>query len=157
LRSTQNMQGFISVPFKTESAHGLKQVNGLAKFSAAGVVLEFEAKLFGVIGGGVKEVQLAKSDILDIKFRKGLLKRFAKIEIRTTTYSKLAELPHSDGKLTLKITPIDFDRAREAVAHLDSSEMPPVDRLNPPERVPVSSLFDGSEDDTNKLKGADWR
>ena len=145
------MQGFISVPFKTESAHGLKQVNGLAKFSAAGVVLEFESKLFGVIGGGVKEVRLAKEDILDIKFRKGFMKRFAKIEIRTTTYSKLSELPNSDGKLTLKIIAADFERARDGVAHLDSSHTPAAEQLPAPERVPVSSLFDGSEDDTKGL------
>jgi hypothetical protein len=150
------MQGFVSVPFKAESAHGIKQVNGLAKFSAAGVVLEFESKLFGVIGGGVKEVRLAKEDLLDIRFRKGFMKRFAKIEIRTTTFSKLAELPQNDGKLTLKIAPADFERAREAVAHLDSSKMPPTyNHLTPPARVSVSSLFDGSEDETRAFTDAD--
>ena len=66
-------QSFISVPFKAES--GLSQVNGVAKFSSAGVVLEFESKLFGIIGVGVKEVRLHKEDILDLKFRKGVLKR----------------------------------------------------------------------------------
>jgi hypothetical protein len=40
------MQGFTTIPFKTESEHGLTKVNGVAKFSSAGVVLEFEAKLF---------------------------------------------------------------------------------------------------------------
>ncbi len=145
------MPGFVSVPFKSESAHGLKQVNGLAKFSAAGVVLEFESKLFGVIGGGVKEVRLAKEDILDIKFRKGFMKRFAKIEIRTTTYSKLSELPSSDGKLTLNIIAADFERARDGGALLDSSHTPTAEQLPAPERVPVSSLFDGSEDDTKGL------
>ena len=80
------MQSFTSVPFKTESAHGLKTVNGVAKFSSAGVVLEFESKLFGIIGGGVKEVQIRKEEILDIKFRKGLFKHGSKIEIRTKTF-----------------------------------------------------------------------
>lgn len=145
------MQGFVSVPFKAESAHGITSVNGLAKFSAAGVVLEFEAKLFGVIGGGVKEVRLAKADILDIKFRKGVMRRSAKIEIRATTYSKLAEFPNNDGKIVLKIMRADFDRASDAVAHLDSSQLPTPDHLPPPERVPVASLFDGSEDDTQNL------
>ena len=66
------MQTFTSVPFKTESEHGLTQVNGVAKFSSAGVVLEFESKLFGLIGGGVKEVRLPKDEILDVKFKKGV-------------------------------------------------------------------------------------
>ncbi|HVF45940.1 MAG TPA: hypothetical protein VNA17_00090 [Pyrinomonadaceae bacterium] len=48
------MQSFTSVPFKAETNHGLSSVNGVAKFSSAGVVLEFESKLFGIIGGGVE-------------------------------------------------------------------------------------------------------
>ena len=50
------MNGFTSIPFKTES--GLSSVNGVAKFSTAGIVLEFESKLFGMIGTGVKENQI---------------------------------------------------------------------------------------------------
>src|SRR5215217_4366064 len=112
------MQGFTTVPFKTESAHGLSQVNGVAKFSSAGVVLEFESKLFGLIGAGVKEVRLSKDEILDVKFRKGIFKRGARIEIRTQTFSKLAELPSKDGKLTLKLVHDDFDRGQLAVEQL---------------------------------------
>ena len=33
------MQNFTSIPFKTES--GLSQINGVAKFSGAGIVFEF--------------------------------------------------------------------------------------------------------------------
>jgi len=85
------MANFVSVPFKTES--GLSHINGVAKFSGAGVVLEFESKLFGLLPGGVKEVRVPLGDILDVKFRKGFFKRGAKIEIRTKTFAKLAELP----------------------------------------------------------------
>src|SRR5688500_7332812 len=125
------MQSFTSVPFKAETNHGLSSVNGVAKFSNAGVVLEFESKLFGFIGGGVKEVRLPKEDILDVKFRKGIFKRLAKIVIRTKTVTKLAELPHSDGKLTLNLIRDDFERAREAVAQLQrdmasqAAQLPP--------------------------------
>ena len=104
------MQNFISIPFKTES--GFSSVNGVAKFSGAGVILEFESKLFGVLPGGVKEVRLPIEELLDVKFRKGFLKRGAKIEIRTKTFAKLAELPSKDGKLTLKLVADDFDRAK---------------------------------------------
>src|SRR5687767_11253037 len=145
------MQGFASVPFKTESAHGFKTVNGVAKFSSAGVVLEFESKLIGIIGGGVQEVRLAKDDILDVKFRKGVFKHGAKIEIRTKTFSKLAELPNQDGKLTLKLVRDDFERGRSAVEQLQKDLTAHAEALPPP-RTPVSDLFlEEDEDETVQL------
>ncbi|MEO6050478.1 MAG: hypothetical protein ABIP78_04010, partial [Pyrinomonadaceae bacterium] len=110
------MQSFISVPFKTES--GISSVNGVAKFSSAGVVLEFESKLFGIISNGVKEARLSVSEILDVKFKKGVFKRGAKIEIRTKSMAKLSELPNREGKMTLKLRADDFERGRDAVAEL---------------------------------------
>ncbi|MGH9946347.1 MAG: hypothetical protein ACRD6X_04035 [Pyrinomonadaceae bacterium] len=146
------MQSFTSVPFKTETHHGLSSINGVAKFSAAGIVLEFEAKLFGLIGGGVKEVRLAKGDILDVKFKKGIFKRSAKIEIRTITFTKLAELPNSDGKLTLNIVRDDIERSEAAVAQLQKEISEYVESLPPPQ-TPVSALFaDESEDETKLLE-----
>lgn len=145
------MQTFTSVPFKTESEHGLTQVNGVAKFSGAGVVLEFESKLFGLIGGGVKEVRLAKDEILDVKFRKGVFKRGAKIVIRTKTFSKLAELPSSEGKLTLKLVRDDFERGQAAVEQLQKDLAQHAESLPPP-RTPVGQLFeDDTEDETIPL------
>lgn len=141
-------QNFISIPFKTES--GKSHVNGVAKFSSAGVILEFESKLFGILPGGVKEARLPIEDILDIKFRKGLFKRGAKIEIRTKTFAKLAELPNKDGKLTLKLVPDDFDRARDAVDRLQRDLAEYTSELPPP-HSPVSELFDESEDETKRL------
>ena len=52
-------QNFISVPFKAESAHGLTNATGIAKFSGAGVVLEFESKIIGLISSGVKDCPAA--------------------------------------------------------------------------------------------------
>lgn len=141
---------FTSVPFKTESAHGFTSVNGVAKFSSAGIVLEFEAKLFGLISNGVKEARLATDEILDIKFKKGVLKRGAKIEIRAKSLLKLNEFPNSEGKLTLKIQAEDFERARDAVAKLQKDMADEAASL-PPYHTSVSSLFDGSEDETQKL------
>jgi hypothetical protein len=140
-------QSFISVPFKAES--GLSQVNGVAKFSGAGVVLEFESKLFGIIGVGVKEVKLAKEEILDLKFRKGILKRGAKIEIRTRTFAMLAQLPNKDGKLTLKLLPEDYDRALKAVRRLHRAIGEHPDTSMPP-HSPVSRLFEDETDDQTK-------
>ena len=146
------MQSFTTVPFKTESAHGLTQVNGVAKFSSAGVVLEFESKLFGLIGDGVKEVRLAKDEILDVKFRKGVFKHGAKIVIRTKTFTKLAELPSSDGKLTLKLVRDDFERGQGAVEQLQKDLTAHAESL-PPAHTPVSQLFEEeSEEETRQLK-----
>ena len=142
------MQSFTSIPFKTES--GLSSVNGVAKFSSAGVVLEFESKLFGILPGGVKEARLPLAEILDVKFRKGFMKRGAKIEIRTKTFSTLSQLPNSDGKLVLKLVPDDFERARQAVAKLQKDLAEQNESL-PPTHTPVSVLFDESEDDTKRL------
>jgi hypothetical protein len=152
------MQGFTTVPFKTESAHGLKTVNGVAKFSSAGIVLEFESKLFGIIGGGVPEVRLPKEEILDVKFRKGLFKHGAKIEVRTKTFTKLVELPNQDGKLTLKLVRDDFDRGRVAVDQLQKDLAEYADSL-PPQQTSVSQLFqeDESEDETRQLSAKEDR
>lgn len=128
----------------------MSQINGVAKFSSAGVVLEFESKLFGLISNGVKEARLATDEILDVKFKKGVLKRGAKVEIRVKSLAKLNELPYKDGKLTLKIQSEDFERARDAVAKLEKDMADEAASL-PPYHTSVSSLFDGSENETKKL------
>jgi hypothetical protein len=143
------MQGFITVPFKTESEHGLTKVDGIAKFSSAGVVLEFESKLLGLIGGGVKEVRLPIGEILDVKFRKGVFKRGAKIDIRMKTFAKLAEVPNKDGKLTLKLGRDDFERGQSAVEQLQKDLNQHSESLPPP-RTPVGELFEEQSDDETK-------
>lgn len=142
--------GFTSVPFKTES--GLSQVDGIAKFSAAGIVLEFESKLFGIIKDGIKEARIPLDDILDVKFRKGFLKIGAKVEIRLKDLSKLSKLPNRDGKVTLKIKKDDFERAKEAVGKLQK-DMSEYQELLPPTHTPVSRLFDESDEETKDLDG----
>lgn len=144
------MQTFNSVPFKADKYHGLSEVNGLAKFSGAGIVLEMEAKLFGLISDGVKEARLPISEILDIKFRKGFLKRFAKIEIRTRSLAAMADLPNEGGKVILKIKAEDHDRARKATERLQRDLLTYEADL-PPTHTPVSVLFDPAEDETKKL------
>ena len=139
-------QSFTSIPFKTES--GMSQINGVAKFSSAGVVLEFESKLFGIIKAGVREVRIPLAELLDIKFRKGVFKRGARIELRTTTFSKLSELPYKDGKLTLKIERDDFERGEQAVTRLQKEMSEHAESL-PPAHTPLSQLF---QDETEEVK-----
>lgn len=145
------MQNFISVPFKSESSHGLAQVDGIAKFSPAGIVLEFESKWVGLIKTGVKEVRLPLGEVLDVKFRKGFLKRFARIEIRMTTFAKLSELPNENGKITLKLTTDDFERGAEAVARLQR-DMAGYKEIEPPVQTPVSLLFEEQDDESETRK-----
>lgn len=138
------MQSFTSIPFKTETAHGLSSINGVAKFSSAGIVLEFESKLFGILPGGVKEVRVPIGELLDVKFRKGIFKRLAKIEIRTRTFAKLAALPNDNGKVTLKLQRDDYERAENAVAAIQKHLAEHQESLPPPQ-TPVTSLFEDDE------------
>src|SRR5688572_608992 len=142
------MANFISVPFKAES--GLSQIDGIGKFSSAGVVLEFESRLFGIIKGGVKENRIAVDEILDVKFRKGVFRRGARIEIRLKSFSRLSEFPNSDGKITLKLSRDDFQRAEEAVLKLQKAMSEHHESL-PPTHTPVSRLFDETEEDSKEL------
>ena len=89
-------------------------------------------------------------ELLDVKFRKGMFKRGAKIEIRMSSFSTLAQLPNKEGKLTLKLEADDFDRARDAVDKLNKDLADHRSSL-PPTHTSVSSLFDHSEDETVPL------
>jgi hypothetical protein len=142
------MQNFISVPFKTES--GLSQFDGMGKFSPAGIVLEFESKFLGLIKSGVQENRIALDEILDVKFRKGFFKAGAKIEIRLKSFTRLSELPSSDGKITLKIKRQDFELAKEAVERLNKNLTEHRADL-PPAHTPISVLFDEGEAETKEL------
>jgi hypothetical protein len=139
------MQSFTSVPFKIDD--NFSQVAGVAKFSRAGVVLEFESKLFGIIKSGVKEVRIALNEILDVKFKKGMFKRGARIEIRLKSFAKLNEVPNRDAKITLKLERDDFERGAQAVERLHKDLSEHQESL-PPAHTPVSRLFDESEDET---------
>jgi hypothetical protein len=142
------MQGFITVPFKADD--GLSQIDGMGKFSSAGVVLEFESKLFGIIKSGVKENRIAVDEILDVKFRKGFFKLGARIQLRLKSFARMSEFPNKDGKITLKIKREDFNRAEEAVVRLQR-EMDDLVQSLPPAPPPASRLFDESEADTREL------
>ena len=61
--------GYISIPFKTDSENGLASVNGIAKFSAAGIVFEFEKKLLGIFGQ-IVEMKLPISEVLYIRYKR---------------------------------------------------------------------------------------
>lgn len=150
---------FISVPFKAASGSGVTEYNGIAKFSPAGIVFEFDSVVFGLIGGEVKEVRVALDEILDIKFRKGIYKIFAQIQLRLKSFTKLSQLPNYSGKVKLKIKREDFELAQKAVeqtlqyitandslaleGNTDSKEQ------LPPVQTSVNELFDTEKLDKN--------
>ncbi|MGI8555627.1 MAG: hypothetical protein ACR2LT_04645 [Pyrinomonadaceae bacterium] len=138
--------GFISVPFKTKS--GVSQIKGIGKFSAAGIVLEYEGKIFGVIKSGIKESRLALEDILNVKLRKGVFKIGAKIEIRTKSFAKLSETPNRNGKIILDIRRENFGLAQDAVIKLQK-DLIEQQAAPPPPHTPVTRLFT-EEDEADK-------
>ncbi|NNF00022.1 MAG: hypothetical protein HKN25_13455 [Pyrinomonadaceae bacterium] len=143
-------QNYISVPFKAES--GITEYNGVAKFSAAGIIFEFEGKYFGLIGEEVKEVRVALEEILDIRFRKGIFKLFTRIHLRLKSFTKLSELPNEGGKIKLNIKRRDFELAQKAVedtlqylSGVDKSALDTENETNeqlPPPKTSVNELFD---------------
>ena len=142
-------ENFTSVPFKIDD--NFSQIAGVGKFSAAGIVLEYEGKIFGIIKSGVKESRIALDEILDVKFKKGVFRRGARIEIRLKSLTKLNEVPNRDGKITLKLERDDFERGEEAVLRLQK-DVNEYQESVPLKRTPVSRLFDESEEETKELE-----
>lgn len=151
--------GFITVPFKSDSSSGLSESSGMAKFSNAGIVIEYESKILGLFKGEVKEVRISPEDLLDFKFKRGVWKFFSSIHLRFTNVEKMNQLPNENGKVKLKIKREDFELAETAANFFISILNPPENEL-PPSQTPVAQLFEGDEDkyktsdlkETNKLK-----
>jgi hypothetical protein len=144
------MQKFISVPFSVDAMHGLSKVEGVAKFSSAGIVLEFEAKILGLMQTGVKEVRLPKVDLMDVKLKSGVfdskLERMlsTKLEIRLNNFAKFSELPYENGKVSLKIKRQDRERAENALQLLEAE-------LIDENQLPLTSVNELFDKETKQL------
>lgn len=148
------MQNFIIVPFKAESEHGITTVEGIAKISRAGVILEFESKIVGLVSQGLKEVRLPAGEILDVEFRKGILKRSAKIVIRMKSLGSLGDMPNTGGTITLKIKRADLERGQEAVMRLSGQDaaavvLPEQNEPEHPQLSPVNRVIAERQDDVD--------
>ena len=129
---------FITIPFKIEGAHGgFAVVNGMAKISRTGIVLEFEAKIFGMMKTGIKEVRVALKEIEDAKNKRRFFRHT--LEIWLNNFKTLSEIPTKDGRIILQISKDDRLRAEEAIRILHSakSESDALEIL----QTPVSRLF----------------
>ena len=144
-------QAFTAIHFKAEGWPNY--ANGIAKFSAAGIILEFESKFLGIFSNGVKEIRVSLSDIHSVKFKGGFLKVGARIVLRLNSIAKSTKLPNDNGKIVLKIPREDAEQARVAIAKLDK-DMREYSAQLPPPQASVSELFldETSEKDTQKLE-----
>ncbi|MEO6587912.1 MAG: hypothetical protein ABIP06_01175 [Pyrinomonadaceae bacterium] len=138
---------FITIPFKIEGAHGgFSVVNGMAKISRAGIILEFEAKIFGMMKTGVKEVRVPINEIEELQIKK----RFFKftLEIWLNDFKTISEIPNKDGRIVLQISKGDFARAEQGikVLRLARAEKDALEML----QTPVSRLFGNDTEDENE-------
>jgi hypothetical protein len=139
---------FITIPFKIEGAHGgFSIVNGMAKISRAGIVLEFEAKVFGLMKTGIKEVRVALKEIEDIRNKRRFF-RYT-LEIWLNNFKTLSEIPNKNGRIILQISKDDRLRADEAIRilHNAKSEKDALEIL----QTPVSRLF-GDDEELKELE-----
>jgi len=150
--------GFISVPFKIEGeSSGFTHAEGIAKFSSAGIVLEFETKFLGLMKTGYKDIRIPKSEIMDVKLVSGffntkLEQLFTnKIILRLNNFLTMSEVPTTKGAIVMKIQRGDRERAEAAIAALASQ--PQLEESSEEELPPagVRALF-GDEADTKELE-----
>lgn len=134
---------FITIPFKIEGAHGgFAVVNGMAKISRVGVVLEFEAKIFGMMKTGIKEVRVPLEEIEDILISRKFFRHA--LEIWLNNFRTLTEIPNKDGRIVLHISKADRQRAIEAAKILETAKSERAAREIL--QTPVSRLFDETSD-----------
>ena len=141
-------KGFVSIPFKIEGEHGISRIEGLAKFSQAGIVLEFEKKFLGMFETGVKEVGIPLAEIESVRFKKGILKFGAKIEVRVNNLSKLSDLPTKNGRIALGVAREDHADAQTVVSNLENL-LNDAKGISPTELRP---MFDDTNSETKELK-----
>lgn len=144
-------QAFTAIHFKAEGWPNY--ANGIAKFSSAGIILEFESKFLGVFSNGIKEVRVSLADIHSVKFKGGFLKVGARIVLRLNSIAKSTKLPNDNGKIVLKVSRDEAEQARNAIAKLDKDMLEAAAQLPPP-HASVSELFleASTEKETQKLE-----
>ncbi len=138
---------FTPIPFTNDS--GLTKFSGLAKFSSAGVIFEYESKFLGLFGSYVKEVRIERNEIAEIKFKRGMFKYGASITIVLNSLKKVSELPNKDGRIIINVKREDFNRAERAIEAISDKSVPDkAVESGEPKRVTVGELFEESSRDS---------
>jgi len=142
---------YISIGFKIDGSQtgGFKTVDGMAKISPAGIVIEFEAKIFGIMKTGIKTVTIPLHEIEQIRVNKKFFKHT--LEIWLNNFRTLSEVPNKDGRIILQISKADRNRAEQA-AHVLQTSKSETDALEILQ-TPVSRLFDDDEETNGLNKG----
>jgi hypothetical protein len=140
---------FISIAFKIDGSQtgGFKTVDGMAKISPAGIVVEFEAKIFGIMKTGVKEVRISLAEIEEVRVNRKFFKHT--FEIWLNNFKTLSDIPNKNGRVILQISKEDRPRAEQAARVLQTarSETDAMEIL----QTPVSRLF-GDDDETKETE-----
>jgi len=135
---------FISIAFKIDGSQtgGFKTVDGMAKISRAGVVVEFEAKIFGIMRTGIKEVRIPLAEIEEVRVGRKFFRHT--LEIWLNNFRTLSEIPNKTGRIILQISKADRPRAEQAARILQTArnESDALEIL----QTPVSRLFDETEE-----------
>ena len=135
---------YISLSFKIDGSQtgGFKTVDGMAKISRAGIVIEFEAKIFGIMKTGIKEIKIPLAEIEEVRVSKKFFKHT--LEIWLNNFRTLSEIPNKDGRIILQISKADRTRAERAASVLQTArnETDALEILN----SPVSRLFGDDEE-----------
>ena len=135
---------FISISFKIDGSQtgGFKTVDGMAKISRAGVVVEFEAKIFGIMRTGIKEVRIPLAEIEEVRVGRKFFRHT--LEIWLNNFRTLSEIPNKTGRIILQISKADRPRAEQAARILQTArnESDALEIL----QTPVSRLFDETEE-----------
>ena len=112
---------YISIGFKIDGSQtgGFKTVDGMAKISPAGIVIEFEAKIFGIMKTGIKEIKIPLAEIEEVRVSKKFFKHT--LEIWLNNFRTLSEIPNKDGRIILQISKADRTRAERAASVLQTA------------------------------------
>ena len=109
-----------SVPFSISDAYeGLADVDGLARFDADVLTLEFQTKdaFFGLIKSNVQHVQLSLTDLASVHFAKKMLR--ATLTLRVHSLALVEKIPGvSRGEIKLR-----FARKHRDEAHALASQL----------------------------------
>lgn len=118
---------FISFMFSVPDVHhGFAAVDGIARASRYGLILEFETKYLGLLKSGVKEVGISISEIESVNLKEGWLR--TEIVVKARSLRTLTEIPGShQGRVKLRVSRREKEIAKQVVSilmlHISESEI----------------------------------
>lgn len=108
----------LPLPFSVARVHaGLSEATGLARMTEAGLTLEYQVRLLGLIRFGIREITVPFGEIAAIQLKKNLLQ--TRIVLQTRSLRTLGAMPGSrTGQLVLRVARRDRETAALLVSAL---------------------------------------